>query len=48
MEIKNIALGSQGLVVPIIGLGCMGMTGFEEGTIYGQANEQEAIATIPK
>ncbi len=31
MEIKQIALGSQGLVVPMIGLGCMGMTGFEEG-----------------
>jgi aryl-alcohol dehydrogenase-like predicted oxidoreductase len=43
---KKITLGSQGLVVPIIGLGCMGMTGFEEGNIYGAADEQEAIATI--
>ncbi|TFF36305.1 aldo/keto reductase [Mucilaginibacter psychrotolerans] len=46
MEIKQIALGSQGLVVPMIGLGCMGMTGFEEGHMYGPADEQEAIATI--
>lgn len=46
MEIKQIALGSQGLVVPMIGLGCMGMTGFEALHMYGQADEQEAIATI--
>ncbi|WP_316809652.1 aldo/keto reductase [Pedobacter agri] len=46
MEIKKIALGTQGLVVPNIGLGCMGMTGFEEGHMYGPADEQEAIATI--
>jgi len=46
MSIKQIALGSQGLNVPIIGLGCMGMTGFEEGHMYGQADEQEAITTI--
>ncbi|MVT12070.1 aldo/keto reductase [Chitinophaga tropicalis] len=46
MEIKNITLGSQGLVVPGIGLGCMGMTGFQDGHMYGPADEQEAIATI--
>jgi len=46
MEIKHKPLGSQGLVAPIIGLGCMGMTGFEEGNMYGPADEQEAIATI--
>ena len=46
MEIKKIALGSQGLVVPSIGLGCMGMTGFEDAHMYGPADEQEAIATI--
>lgn len=46
MEIKQRALGSQGLVVPAIGLGCMGMTGFEEGHMYGVADEREAIATI--
>jgi len=32
--------------VPVTGLGCMGMTGFEEGNMYGPADEQEAIATI--
>jgi aryl-alcohol dehydrogenase-like predicted oxidoreductase len=46
MEIKKITLGNQGLVVPAIGLGCMGMTGFEENHMYGPADEQEAIATI--
>jgi aryl-alcohol dehydrogenase-like predicted oxidoreductase len=46
MDIKKIALGNQGLIVPTIGLGCMGMTGFEQGHIYGQADEQEALATI--
>jgi aryl-alcohol dehydrogenase-like predicted oxidoreductase len=46
MEIKKISLGSQGLIVPNIGLGCMGMTGFQEAHMYGQADEQEAIATI--
>jgi len=46
MEIKKIALGNQGLIVPAIGLGCMGMTGFQEANMYGKADEQEAIATI--
>lgn len=46
MNIKNIALGNQGLTVPAIGLGCMGMTGFEEADTYGKSDEQEAIATI--
>jgi aryl-alcohol dehydrogenase-like predicted oxidoreductase len=46
MELNKITLGSQGLVVPTIGLGCMGMTGFEDGHMYGPADEQEAISTI--
>ncbi|RZL50711.1 MAG: aldo/keto reductase [Pedobacter sp.] len=46
MEVEKIALGSQGLVVPKIGLGCMGMTGFEDAHMYGEADENEAIATI--
>ncbi len=46
MEIKKMKLGSEGLSVPMIGLGCMGMTGFEDGHMYGPADEQEAIATI--
>lgn len=46
MNVKKIALGSAGLEVVQIGLGCMGMTGFEEGHMYGPADEQEAISTI--
>ena len=30
----------------MIGLGCMGMTGFGDAHMYGPADEQEAIATI--
>ncbi|SFU77988.1 Predicted oxidoreductase [Pustulibacterium marinum] len=48
MVMKKINLGSEGLVVPNIGLGCMGMTGFEDANMYGEADEQEAIATIHK
>lgn len=46
MKMKAMQLGTQGLTVPVIGLGCMGMTGFEKGNMYGPADEQEAIATI--
>ena len=45
-NIKVVKLGSQGLVVPAIGLGCMGMTTGFGGDIYGKADEKEAIATI--
>jgi aryl-alcohol dehydrogenase-like predicted oxidoreductase len=38
---KNRQLGSQGLIVGELGLGCMGMSEF-----YGSRDEQEAIATI--
>jgi aryl-alcohol dehydrogenase-like predicted oxidoreductase len=44
--IKKTQLGSQGLVVPNIGLGCMGMTQIAGSDIYGKADEAEAIATI--
>lgn len=44
--LTHVSLGSQGLIVPTIGLGCMGMTGFMENDMYGPANEAEAIATI--
>ncbi len=46
MKMKTMELGTQGLTVPVIGLGCMGMTGFEEANMYGPADEKEAIATI--
>ena len=45
-SIKKINLGNQGLIVPIIGLGCMGMTKIAHMDIYGKADEAEAIATI--
>src|SRR4051812_6155594 len=46
MGINKIKLGSQGLVVPNIGLGCMGMTQIADMDIYGKADEKESIATI--
>jgi aryl-alcohol dehydrogenase-like predicted oxidoreductase len=46
MSIKKISLGNQGLVVPAIGLGCMGMTAMAGADIYGKADEAEAIKTI--
>src|SRR5919202_1686785 len=45
-SIQKTQLGSQGLVVPSVGLGCMGMTQINGADIYGQANETESIATI--
>lgn len=45
-SIKKIKLGSQGLTVPQIGLGCMGMTKIAHFDIYGIADETESIATI--
>lgn len=46
MKLKQVKLGSQGLIIPNIGLGCMGMTGFGDANMYGPADEAEAIATI--
>lgn len=45
-NIKKVNLGNQGLIVPAIGLGCMGMTVGFGTNIYGHADEKEAIATI--
>ena len=45
-QLKKITLGNQGLIVPQLGLGCMGMTGFGDGHMYGKADESEAIKTI--
>ncbi|MES2649923.1 MAG: aldo/keto reductase [Bacteroidota bacterium] len=47
-NMKQVTLGSRGLVVPNIGLGCMGMTKMAGNDIYGVANEAESIATIQK
>lgn len=38
---KTRKLGNTGLIVPELGLSCMGMSEF-----YGESNEQESIATI--
>lgn len=44
---KTRKLGVQGLEIPLIGLGCMGMSSFAStGDIYGKADERESIATI--
>ncbi len=43
---KKIELGGQGLVVPPIGLGCMGMSQIAGADVYGKADETESIATI--
>ncbi|ARK09776.1 aldo/keto reductase [Fibrella sp. ES10-3-2-2] len=45
-SVPTMNLGSQGLVVPAIGLGCMGMTQIAGADIYGKSDETEAIATI--
>lgn len=44
--IKQRKLGSQGLVVPAVGLGCMGMSPWGTMDTYGKADEKESIATI--
>lgn len=41
MEITKRKLGSQGLEVSAVGLGCMGMSQY-----YGPADEKESIATL--
>jgi aryl-alcohol dehydrogenase-like predicted oxidoreductase len=44
--IKQMNLGSQGLVIPTIGLGCMGMSKMNGARVYGKADDKESIATI--
>jgi len=43
---KTKKLGSQGLEIPLIGLGCMGMSPSINVNTYGKADESESIATI--
>ena len=40
---KRRKLGTAGLSVSELGLGCMGMSEF-----YGQRDDQESIATMPR
>ncbi|MEN2401063.1 aldo/keto reductase [Flavobacterium sp. MC2016-06] len=44
--IKKIKLGNQGLIVPNVGLGCMGMSQIAGNDVYGKADEAESIRTI--
>jgi aryl-alcohol dehydrogenase-like predicted oxidoreductase len=47
MSFPTRKLGTQGLEVSAIGLGCMGMTGFPGlPNMYGPTDEAEAIATL--
>jgi len=43
---KTRKLGTQGLEIPLIGLGCMGMSTSVGFNTYGKADEKESIATI--
>lgn len=45
-SIKKTKLGTQGLIVPVEGLGCMGMSQIAGNDVYGKADEKESIATI--
>ncbi len=45
-SIPKTKLGSQGLEIPKVGLGCMGMTQIAGMDVYGKADEAESIATI--
>lgn len=45
---KTTNLGSQGLVVPVIGLGCMSFAGSDTQNIYGKSSEQDGINVISR
>ncbi|WP_367331134.1 aldo/keto reductase [Sphingobacterium multivorum] len=43
---KTKQLGTQGMEIPLIGLGCMGMSTSIGFNTYGKADDKESIATI--
>jgi len=45
---KKVNLGSQGLVVPAIGLGCMSLAGSDTQYIYGKSDEQSGLSVIER
>ncbi|WP_367331133.1 aldo/keto reductase [Sphingobacterium multivorum] len=45
---KKTKLGSQGLEVPVLGLGCMNLAGSDTQFIYGKADQKESIALIQR
>lgn len=45
---KKVKLGSQGLEVSQVGLGCMGMTKFAGHDVYKKTDEKEALLTIER
>lgn len=45
---EKVKLGSQGLEVAKVGLGCMGMTKFAGHDVYKAADEKEALLTIQR
>ena len=45
---KTIELGSQGLLIPAIGLGCMSLAGSDTQFIYGKSDEKDGLAVIER
>lgn len=43
MKLNQVKLGNQGLIIPNIGLGCMGMTGFGDADMYGKSDEKKQL-----
>ena len=44
--LPQVVLGSQGLAVPVQGLGCMGMTTLAGLDVYSKHDEAEGLVTI--
>ncbi|TWV90768.1 aldo/keto reductase [Chitinophaga pinensis] len=45
---KTVNLGSQGLVVPAIGLGCMSLAGSDTHYLYGKSAEKDGLAVVER